>query len=350
MKYIYLTLVILFGAAAAHAECVCPAPAPSQAGTTGEAMAGEKLTAQEARNLELTLATHPDDVSARTKLLGYYSLRQYQSPRAAEARKKHILWIIGNRPDLKIVDTPFCEISAQLDKPGYEQGKKLWLKLTQSHPQTPLILGHAAQFFFLDDQPLAEKLLQQAKAADADNPEWPDRLGRLYMLQGGKDRAAQALGEYERAQAIEKSEFSRFVRLDGLAKAAFDAGETEKASRYAHDLLNESEKHKANWNYGNAIHQGNNVLGRVALKQGDVKLAGEYLLKAGATPGSPQLDSFGPNMALAKELLEKGEKNTVLRYFELCRKFWDMGGAELDAWTQRVQDNQMPDFGANLVY
>lgn len=345
MRYL-LTLVILFAAATAHAECDCPI----QAGTIDEAMAGEELTAKEAADLELAVATHPEDLSAHTKLLGYYSRRQYKSPQAAKARIPHILWIIENRPDAKITDTPFCEISVHLDKAGYEQAKRLWLKLTQSHPQSALILGHAAQFFLLNDKALAETLLLQAKAAEPDNPKWPDRLGFLYTLQHGKDRAAQALAEYELAQAIEKSEYSRFVRLKELAKAAFDAGELEKASRYANELLTESAKYPRDWNYGNAIHHGNNVLGRIALKQGDVKLAGEYLLKAGATPGSPQLDSFGPNMALAKELLEKGEKDTVLRYFELCRKFWKMGGEELDDWSKRVRDNQMPDFGASLVH
>ena len=48
-------------------------------------------------------------------------------------------------------------------------------------------------------------------------------------------------------------------------------------------------------------------------------------MAAGATPGSPQLDSFGPNMTLAKELLEKGQPDVVLHYFALCKNFWEDG-------------------------
>ena len=55
-------------------------------------------------------------------------------------------------------------------------------------------------------------------------------------------------------------------------------------------------------------------------------------------------------MSLAKDLLEKGEKETVLQYFDLCRKFWSMGGDKLDQWTKDVKAGQTPDFGANLVY
>ena len=33
-----------------------------------------------------------------------------------------------------------------------------------------------------------------------------------------------------------------------------------------------------NWNYGNAVYYGNFVLGRIALRQDNVQLAGQYLL------------------------------------------------------------------------
>jgi len=35
-------------------------------------------------------------------------------------------------------------------------------------------------------------------------------------------------------------------------------------------------------------------------------------------------NSFGPNVSLAKDLLEKGERDTVVEYFEACKKFWKM--------------------------
>ncbi|MEM8947647.1 MAG: RNA polymerase subunit sigma-24, partial [Planctomycetota bacterium] len=65
---------------------------------------------------------------------------------------------------------------------------------------------------------------------------------------------------------------------------------------------------------------------------------------------SPQMDSFGPNMTLAKELLEKGEKEVVLEYFELCRTFWDMGHGRLDQWAKDVKAGNTPVFGPNLLY
>jgi hypothetical protein len=63
------------------------------------------------------------------------------------------------------------------------------------------------------------------------------------------------------------------------------------------------------------------------------------------------MDSFGPNMSLARDLLKKGERETALQYFELCRKFWDPRvNQKLDEWTKDVKDGRIPDFGANLIY
>ena len=55
-------------------------------------------------------------------------------------------------------------------------------------------------------------------------------------------------------------------------------------------------------------------------------LAGWPINRSGirGDPGSPQLNSFGPIMSLAEELLEQGEPDTVLEFFAECRKFWKL--------------------------
>lgn len=141
----------------------------------------------------------------------------------------------------------------------------------------------------------------------------------------------------------------RYYDLPELAKAAVykDLG---NAKKLANELLVLASERKKDWNYGNAIHFGNMVLGQVALREGKLDLAEEYLLKSGATPGSPQLDTFGPNMSLAKELLEAERSEAVLEYFELCGQFWEMSGGKLEIWAIQVERGEVPDFGANLVY
>jgi hypothetical protein len=150
--------------------------------------------------------------------------------------------------------------------------------------------------------------------------------------------------------ATAKTDMEKFYALNDAAKQSFVVGRTEDARKYATELLAQLPKFQGDWNYGNAVQDGNLVLGRIAVKEGKIDDAKRRLLEAGKSPGSPQMDSFGPNVSLAKDLLEKGERDVVLEYFELCRKFWKLENGRLDKWSAEVKSGKIPDFGANLVY
>ncbi|HYL78092.1 MAG TPA: hypothetical protein VEU96_28010 [Bryobacteraceae bacterium] len=158
----------------------------------------------------------------------------------------------------------------------------------------------------------------------------------------------QELADLEQ-DSIGMNAMERCFVLPSLAKTAWAAGAIDKARNYAEDLLSGAETHRE-WNYGNAIHDGNMVLGLVALHGGNIAQASSLLIESGKTTGSPQLNSFGPNMTLANALLQKGEKDAVLKYFSLCRAFWKMGSAKLDEWSATVRGGGIPSFGGNLLY
>jgi hypothetical protein len=159
-------------------------------------------------------------------------------------------------------------------------------------------------------------------------------------------RYAQATQEL----AAAADDLHRFYALDDAAKAAFELGKVEEAQAHAQHALDLAPRFRADWNYGNAIHDGHMVLGRVALRKGDMAAAKRELLEAGRTPGSPQLNTFGPNMSLAKDLIERKETDTVVAYFDLCGKFWEMERGNLKRWSILAKAGEVPDFGANLVY
>ena len=143
----------------------------------------------------------------------------------------------------------------------------------------------------------------------------------------------------------------RFYGLKAAAQAAFDAGDLNTAEGYATELLADAPSYPKDWNYGNAIFSGNMLLGRVALRRDkNVALARNFLIASGKTPGSPQLNSFGPNMSLAKDLLAAGERDAVLEFFGECGSFWKQQFSKLNQWTAMVKGGGDPDFGANLLY
>ena len=159
-------------------------------------------------------------------------------------------------------------------------------------------------------------------------------------------RYAEAKARIEAAT----TDLERFTFLPTLAKAAFELGAIDEAEAWARESLDLATTFRNNWNYGNAIHDGHSTLGLVALRRGRRDEAAEELLLAGETPGSPQLDSFGPNMLLARELFETVERAAVLQYFELCRRFWENERGRLQSWSDDVRAERKPDFGANPLH
>jgi hypothetical protein len=137
--------------------------------------------------------------------------------------------------------------------------------------------------------------------------------------------------------------------LPRLAKAALAAGDYVRAEGYANEAL-EAARRGVFWWTGDAIHQGNLVLGRLALRRNDIEEGKRRLVAAGKTPGSSTLSSVGPGMQLAKDLLDRGETETVVEYLQQCGSFWEGNRGKLAEWIALVKAGLKPDFGANLGY
>lgn len=194
---------------------------------------------------------------------------------------------------------------------------------------------------------LLPPLVERAQAVDPRNSEWPFRLGFITWLEalGGtfepdRKSAAEALSHFALAHRLGGEPYGPLA-LRSAMEAAFEAGELGDARDYALAILDGDTA-----SIRDLQHWANVVLGRVALVDDDTEKAGEYLLAAGRALTSPT--ASGPNMLLARELLERGEREVVLAYFEVCAPFWEPN--PLDEWAAAVREGQIPDFGANLRY
>ncbi len=195
------------------------------------------------------------------------------------------------------------------------------------------------QTLFAVDQSIGKRLQGKERGAHFTHS--------LEYLQESYDLAVEVL---KKAPDEPLQEVLLGLQID-LALAALEAGETELAKKHAAETLRKNTDGK-NWNYGNIIHDGNQILGRCALREGRLADAKTYLLKAGATPGSPQLNSFGPQMQLARELLETGEKEAVLQYLDLVIKVWaseteqselsNEHAALIAGWKREIADGKIP--------
>ena len=338
-------------------------PGPAGAGQSFELFRKSRdLTAADAAALEQKLIGDPGDITTRSLLLMYY-FRQYGDDSARARRGEHAIWLIENAPEAEVLAEPFAHL-VHLPEPAperyqpwnelYRRAEAAWMRQLELRTDEPAVIWNAASFFTLSSPQRSVTLLERGARLEPTNPEWRRELGSLLSRESrradddGRDAATagRALKQLERAWEL--SDLSgRDDLLKALAQAAFKAGELEKARQYAETMLVEYPHEN---NLAVHTHHGNVILGRLAIRKGDLDEARDRLLAAARVDGAPTLGSFGPNMALAKELLQQGQADVVLDYFELCANFWTLGEDKLAAWTAAVKAGEIPDFGANLVY
>ena len=122
------------------------------------------------------------------------------------------------------------------------------------------------------------------------------------------------------------------------------------------NLLKIPSKYGNKYWFGNVLHCAHIALGRIYLNEGNLGKAKEHLLKsinpkylelAKVGTFSPQLDSFGPDGLLARKLLEKGQKEIVMKYFKGTKSFWKSEDGSPDEVLVKVISYLNPSFDDN---
>jgi len=136
---------------------------------------------------------------------------------------------------------------------------------------------------------------------------------------------------------------NRFYSLEEEIAAAYSTNDYKRANELLAEYLALADIYKCNWNYGNAIHDANRILGLISLKGGNIEDASYYLLESGKSTGSPQLDSFGPELDLANELLKLGRHEDVKTYLNDISSFWEMNDGSIETWINEINRGELPE-------
>lgn len=312
-------------------------------------MEGGTLTAAQVEELEVLLSHNADDLLSRIKILGHDASGKRID---VEVRTHHILWIIENKPEIDKLFAPMLTVH-QSDR-AYKIIADAWRRQSELRSDNIQVLRNAAYFFRGADDQLVLQLLSQAASIDPEDLEVMKDLAHHYSqvaLTAAKTEPAicsqyniEALRLFEQLLLKSDGAHERFYNLTDIATTAFGAGEFQRATEAAQEMLAYAENFKKDWNYGNAVFWANIVLGKIAFHAGDLNQACDSLLKASQTPGSPQLNSFGPEFELCSQVLNEGRKDSARLYLVNCQKFWEMGENILARWIADIDKGLSPIF------
>lgn len=141
-----------------------------------------------------------------------------------------------------------------------------------------------------------------------------ERIGfQLLIAALGSDRAPVDDMEEPRSGGLQEEGWAALAAGDSIGAMAIGDRLLELAGEVTEEDWN---------NFGSLLHDGHIFRSCSLLRRGDVDGATAELDAAGQTPGSPTLNSFGPDITLAWELLQQGQDEAVIKYFHDVSRFW----------------------------
>jgi len=301
---------------------------------------GKSASKQKAEELEATLRKSPDKIDERLVLIGYYQANG-KTPLDHSRLRNHVLWMVENHPEHPATAEPSLRDLPD-DVQANAQILALWRKNIQAQSDDIAVLKNAEKFFFGKDPAEAERLIHRIAEKEPSNREWPTELAQLYRMFGipgfpMDDPALRADEAYKRVLALTLNSTAREALAGDMADAAFKIGDFKGAAALARIHLQGKDR--------TAPQRANTVLGRIAMRNGDVPAARKYLLDSSGPDASKDISLAGPSMVLAKELLEAGEKDTVLQYLSNCVPLWPRGENVLQIWIAEIEKGKTPNFG-----
>lgn len=176
-----------------------------------------------------------------------------------------------------------------------------------------------------DDVPtLGERWLRRAMELAPPGDEWKPALAQVLQT-----KANRTVDPKEKVRVLTEAlslvpDASKTGILNNLVLAEFDSGDDTAAQRDAQQLMAGAPKN------GYAYSIAQTVLGRIAAANGDLKEAKTHLIASVTMPPAIKNTSFDPNMTLAQDVYDAGDKASVVEFLEASREVWKSERGRID--------------------
>lgn len=171
---------------------------------------------------------------------------------------------------------------------------------------------------------LGERWLRRAIELAPPGKKWQPALGQALHI-----RANRTIGPKEKVRLLTEAsslvpEGAKPGLLTNLVTAEFDAGDDAAAERDARMLLDTAPKN------ANAYNAAQTILGRMAAAKNDLNEAKTRLIASITMPISLKNAVFQPNMTLAQDIYDAGDKDAVIQFLEASRPVWKFDRGRID--------------------
>ena len=225
-----------------------------------------------------------------------------------------------------------------LSEAQFLQIKEQWFSVIDSNLEDADIIGRAGQFISGRDTSAAEILFKTAQTLDKENICWSRMLTYNYMRQaevGTLDQKAMYTElTFESADATlsaEQHDGEKNGLLTELCEFSLIKRDTKRAHYYAESL----KKHVDKYGVKHQLFQAYCFLGRAALLNDDIETANNCLIQASKC-------GYFPALKLANDLLQRGERKTVLFFLQMCLASACEDRAIVSDWVRQIENNQTP--------
>lgn len=229
---------------------------------TGFFYENKSLSARQVRELENRLLINYNDFEVHARLASFYMwqgvkrinrfldlLSQLSGNKNEPAFKKkfreHVLWIIENCPLSKVSADAVVMSLALGDSVGCSLGSAIWLHHVEENPSCAEIASHAATFLWFSDKKKSMELKRKACELEPSNPDYPRDLATTYSVMARKAANEESRQKAWQLALLQKErEYASCLQgnkskvLIELSEFATQAGDFEKAQRYAEELGN----------------------------------------------------------------------------------------------------------------
>jgi hypothetical protein len=268
-------------------------------------LSGHELAAGKIEILESELSESPADLPLRMSVIGYYGKQQFRSPDARAALCAHLRWLIKHSEvNTLLTWLLLAQFGASCTPKQFGLMREDFLEQITNQPTNSDLIGYAGCFLMWRDYERGSELLERAMRLDPEDDMWPGRLCLFSYFE-----FIGALNLYKQYFAERCLHFGKIeLQLRNapprmshryMAESALYLSQLDLAVRYARQLAKD----------GSPLYEqtANAILGRIALRKGNVPKAIHYLQIQ-----KPGYHNLCATWELATELLKRAENDAVI--------------------------------------